>query len=396
MSYGKRVLSLLMVVLLVLGTVAGCGKSNQTAREQKPAEKGPDTIKIGFVGPLTGPTATFGVGSKQGVEFATERINTAGGINGKKVDVVYLDDKGDPQESVLAVRRLIEMEKAVAIVGGSTSTATAATKDLINKSEIPAVAPYATDPKITDDSNKYVFVNAANNVLLGSYIGKYAVEDLKLKKLAAMVRDDDYGRSIFESFKKQVTSAGVAVVAEEHYSTDAKDFKALLVKITNAKPDGLLLSGYYAESGLIAKQVRELGLNVKLLGTNPLMSPGYVEVGGAGTEGTALTALYFPDKAEAFGGQLAEQFVKDWKQKYNNAPNIYAAHAYDAANLIFEAVKKAGPNPKAIRDQLASVKGYAGVTGETTFTKNGSVLKPIIIVEFKQGKLNFVKYFAAK
>ncbi len=387
-------LGILMLAVLLFG----CTRAKQgEGKEGTPPGAKDNVIKLGFVGPLSGAVATFGTGAKQGTEFAVEKLNAAGGINGKRVEVTYLDDKGNPQESALAVQRLIDGEKVVAIVGGSTSTGTLAIKDIVHQAKIPVVAPYATDPRITGEGNRYIFVNAANNVLLGSQIARYAVEDLGYKKLAVMVRDDDYGRSIAEAFKKKAEELGAKVIAEEHYATDAKEFKSLLFKIQKSNPEALLLSGYYNDSGLIAKQARELGIQAKLLGTNPLMSPGYIEVGGLATEGTVMTALYLPDTAADFGGQVAADFVKAWEQKYGSAPNIYAAHAYDAVNLFKLAIERAGSTSgDAVRAELAKIANYQGVTGPTTFTESGAAVKPVLIVEIKDGKLKYVKAFAAQ
>ncbi len=367
-------------VLVGMFLLAGC--KTQTANE----------IRIGLITPLTGDVKTFGESVKNAFEIAVDEANRAGGVAGMKIASVVVDDRNDPTEASNAANLLINQHKVHAIIGSVTSKATIPVSDLAQSSKIPAITPSATNPKVTVADGKrkdFMFRACFIDPFQGRVMAKFARETLH-KGNAAVLFDasNDYSKGIAEFFGDAFKSLGGKVVAYESYGKDDVDFSALLTKVKASGADILFLPDYYNKVGLIAKQAREKGIKATLIGPDGWDSPDLVKIAGDAVEGGYFSNHYSPEdtRPEVAG------WVKKYKEKFGQTPDALGTLAYDATNLLLEAIRKAGSNdPLKIRDALAAIKGFKGVTGESTMDGNGDAVKSAVILQIVKGRQKFVK-----
>jgi branched-chain amino acid transport system substrate-binding protein len=351
-------------------------------------------IKVGFQGVLSGVAAAIGDGARKGAEFAVEQTNKAGGIKGARIKLIVIDDKANPDDAVEAAKRLIEAEKVVAIVNGGTSTTFLASSKVAEKEKVPMVGHIQSDPDITRRGNPYAFRICVDAPGLGYPIAEYAVKELRLKKIAIMDRNDGYGNSITEAFSKKVKQLGGEIVSVQQYTPGTKEFKANLIKARDAQPDGLMLTGFFDDSGLITKQAREMGMKTQILGQNTMSDPGYQRIAGTAAEGAVLSSNYVAGVLDSKG---AEKFEKEWRAKYNETPGSYAAHGYDAAMVIIEAMKRGSVNSESIKNELLKLRNFDGASGYINrFRPNGDVEKVTPVVKIEKGKLVHLKTYVVK
>jgi len=348
-------------------------------------DKGAKEIKIGGVGPLTGEAATFGASTKNGYDMAVAEWNAKGGVLGKQVKMTFADDKGDPAEGATVFTKLIEQDKSVAIIGTVMSKVSLAGAPICQNAKIPMIATASTNPKVTLVGD-YIFRACFIDPFQGTVGAKFAFEDLKAKKAGCLFDvGNDYTKGLSEFFKAKFTALGGEVVGYEGHATGTTDFKAQLTKILAAKPDVLYVSDYYNDVALIAKQARELGFKGPLVGGDGWDSPKLMEVGGAAVEGCFFTNHYSQDDASP----LVQGFVKNYQTKYASAPDALAALAYDATNIMLDAISRAGSTDGAkIKDALVHTD-LKTVTGQVKFDGDRNPVKSAVIIEIKGGKQAF-------
>lgn len=339
-------------------------------------------IKIGGISPVTGEAATFGVSTKNGFDMALAEWNAKGGVNGKQVKMAFADDKGDPAEAATVWTKLIEQDKVCAIVGTVMSKCSLAGAPISQNAKIPMISTSSTNPKVTTVGD-YVFRVCFIDPFQGTVGAKFAWEDLKAKKAACLFDvGNDYTKGLSEFFKAKFTSLGGAVVGYEGHATGTTDFKAQLARLLAAKPDVLYVSDYYNDVALIAKQARELGYKGPMLGGDGWDSPKLTEVGGAAVEGCFFTNHYSQDDTSP----LAQDFLKNYKAKYNSTPDALAALGYDAMNVMLDSIQRAGKTDgAAIRDAMAKTD-LKTVTGQIKFDADRNPVKSAVIIEIKGGK----------
>ena len=341
-------------------------------------------IKIGVQGVLSGVAAAIGDNARQGAELLAEQVNKAGGIKGNKIKLVVIDDKADPNDAVEATRRLIEADKVVAIANMGTSTTFLAASKIAHRYKVPMVGHIQSNPEITKAS-PYAFRICVTAAGLAYPIAEYSINEMGMKNFAVMTRNDGYGNSITEFFKKKVKELGGTVTTAQSYQPAEKDFKAYLIKIQATKSDAVMLTGFFADSGLITKQAGELGIAPKIIGQNTLTAPSYRKIAGTASEGAIFSANYLPGVVKT---DAAENFIKDWKKEYGKMPEVYAAHGYDALAVILEAIKMGEPTPASIQKNLLKITNFDGASGTIKkFTPNGDVEKDVVIVKIDGGKL---------
>jgi branched-chain amino acid transport system substrate-binding protein len=351
-----------------------------------------ETIKIGWIGSLSGVLAPYGLDHKRGVEFAVSQVNDAGGIDGKKLEVIYVDSRFDTAFAVQSVQRFALQDKVVAVIGDISSALTVAEVPITQRFGIPQVAGLAGTPKITDMGSKFIFRPYASVVLTYGTLAPYAVNKLGITKFATLAYDDEGGLSSIQAFKDGIAKAGKGeIVASEVVPVDTKEFRATIEKLRQQNPEALVIAAAAPVSGLIAKQVREAGWNVKLLGHGGYQGvPEFEKVAGPAAEGMIIATTYAPGY---YKNPEAVKFEKMWKDTFKEEPRDLEAHGWDSLMLIADAIKKGGPSPKAIRDQLAATKGWPGAAGIYTFLDNGDLVKDLVIQEWKGGKLQPIEVY---
>ncbi|MGH7738621.1 MAG: ABC transporter substrate-binding protein, partial [bacterium] len=347
----------------------------------------PNEIVIGEYGSLTGSAATFGQSNHEGVMLAADEINAAGGIHGKPLRVISVDDEGKPEEAALAVTKLITEDNAQVIVGEVASSCSLAAAPICQRYQIPMISPSSTSVKVTQVGD-YIFRMCFIDPFQGQVMADFARGHLKAKT-AAIFRDqkNDYSVGLADAFVKRFKAKDGVIVSDESYEAGDIDFKSQLTDIRGKKPDVIFVPGYYTEVGLIARQARELGIKVPLLGGDGWDSSKLFAIGGA-----ALNGCYFSDhySSQSKDPKVVD-FVKKYEARYHHTPDALATLAYDAVGYLGAALKSAKSlNGPDIRDALAAEKKYPGVTGDITLDADRNPIKPAVVLKIENGKAAYV------
>lgn len=365
---------LLPAIIVVLALAFSCSQKPQTAEEPNRG-----TLKIGYFGDLTGPTYNFGQSAMNGVLMAAAQVNQYGGINNRQIDVVIHDDRGSAEEAARLTGKLIDYDKVVAIIAGGISGNSRAAAPKAQASHIPLISPSSTDPAVTLTGD-YIFRACFVDSFQGEVMASFAAEKLKAKKAAILFDiNSSYGRGLTEFFETSFRKLGGEIVNKQSYTQGDSDFKGQLSSIKAAEPDVIYIPGYYLEVALIAKQARALGLSQPLLGGDGWDAPELWQLGGDALNGSYISTHYSPDDPS----RKIQEFVHEYKQRYQNlVPDAHAALAYDAALLLFDAIKRAGSTDgPQLRYALANTKDFDGVTGLISIDADRNAVKPAVVLK---------------
>jgi branched-chain amino acid transport system substrate-binding protein len=383
-----RHLRLLVAGAGILLAAALWGCDNQTGSDGGGGASSSDEILIGHVASLTGDTATFGTSADEGIRLALEEVNAAGGVLGKTVRVITEDDRSLPDEAKTVANKLITRDNVVAILGEVASSRSIAIAPVCEDNKVPMLSPGSTNPRVTE-GYEYVFRNCFIDPFQGEAIGRFAMEELGAKKVAFLYPvNSDYGVGLRDFIAQTVQSAGAEIVANESYSEKQDvDFKGQLTKIKAADPEVIFVTGYYTEAGLIAKQARELGITVPLVGGDGWDSDQTIKIGGAAIEGCFFANHYSADEDRP----EVKKFVEGYMAKYSGkVPDAMAILGYDAMKIMADAINRAGSTDGTkIRDALAATKDFPGASGITTINEKHNADKAIVILEIKGGKFTY-------
>lgn len=347
------------------------------ACKKRPDESGTGPIVVGAYLSMTGSMATFGESSKRGAEIAVEEANAHGGVLGRKVKLVVVDDQGKAEEVGNAVLRLIDVDGATAIMGEVASTLSLVAGRIAQRRKVPMVSPSSTNTQVTMVGD-YVFRVCFLDPFQGYAMARFARDRLKISKVAILkdVRND-YSIGLADAFQKAFTKLGGTITDIESYSAGDTEFSAQLTKIKPSAPEGLYVPGYYTEVGGVARQARRLGIEAPLMGGDGWESPELLKIGGADIVGSYYSNHFAHDLPSA----RAKEFITAYSAKYNEAAPALAALGYDATLAILDAVRRAGStNPKAVRDALATTTELDAVTGKLTLDANRNPVKPAVVV----------------
>ncbi|MGI8438325.1 MAG: ABC transporter substrate-binding protein [Chthoniobacterales bacterium] len=347
-------------------------------------------ILVGQYASLTGSEATFGINSSNGVALALEEVNSHGGVlGGKKIRIITEDDQSKPGQPSAAVKKLISSDKVVAVIGEIASSRSLEAAPICQAAKVPMISPGATNPGVTEVGD-YIFRVCFIDPFQGTVMAKFALDNLKAKKVAILtdVRND-YSVGLTKYFKDYFTSHGGQVVMERSFSgggTD-RDFKAQLTAIKTTQPDAIFVPGYYTEAGLIAKQARSLGIKVPLLGGDGWDSPKLSEIGGSAIEGSYFSTHFSPKDTNP----KVQDFVKRYQAKYHELPDGMAPLGYDAMMVLAQAMNTAGSTDGAkVRDALAAIKDFDGVTGKITIDPKRNATKAAVVLKVNAKGNDFV------
>ena len=346
-------------------------------------------VKIGHVGPTSGAIAHLGKDNENGARMAIDDLNAKGvTIGGKKVKLELLaeDDGADPKQGTAVAQKLADA-KVVGVIGHLNSGTTIPASKIYSDAGIPQISPSATNPKYTRQGFKTAFRVVADDVHLGSTLGKYAVKELKGKSIAVIDDRTAYGQGVAEEFTKAVKASG-GTIADTQFTTDkATDFTAILTQIKSKKPDVVFFGGMDAVAGPMIRQMKQLGISAKFMGGDGICSSELPKLaGGAMADGQVVCAEAGGVEGEQKVGM--EKFRADYKKKFGIDVQVYAPYVYDATNVMVAAMVKAGSSdPKVYLPVLAKTAGYKGVTGTIAFDDKGDI---------KNGALTLFTYKADK
>lgn len=365
-------------------SLAGCSGGSMDDSSSSSAKASGDSITIGTVTTNSGTAAAYGEAEVKGFELAVSEINAKGGINGKKVKLESMDDKGDATEASNAYNKLAGDNNVLAVAGPTISATTAAVAPLADQSKLVTIAPAATSDSI--ETGNYLFRTCFKDSYQGEVAARFAAENLKVKKVAVLYgTGDPYSSGVGEAFAKAAEKLGLEVVDKESSSSaDDTEYSAQLQKIQASGAELLYAPYYYSVAGpYIIPQARSVGFE------------GYV-MGPDGYDGLKLTGdksqynkTYYTThySADDNTNTKVQDFIKSYKSKNNAEPNTFAALGYDTIYMIKQAIEKAGKNAtrEDVRNAVAGMT-FEGVTGKFTMDKSGSPTKSVTVLEMKDGK----------
>jgi len=348
-------------------------------------KKEPELIKIGVITPLTGGSAKYGEDIKRGYDLAVEEINEKGGIKGRKIRLIYEDDEGKPEKAVAAAQKLIQRDKVITILGALWSSPTLAVTPIAEKNRVVLLSSGASSPKLTNEGD-YVFRNEISEAY-GAKESAGLYFNAGFRKIAIIYINNDYGIAVRDITQQVYEELGGEIVNAEAFEQDAKDFRTQLLKIKRTDPDAILIASY-KESILILRQMKEMGMGMQVLGSPLFEDPEIIEKAGDIAEG-AIYSYYGTFDPKSQDARILE-FIKKFKEKYGVEPEYYAPIGYDAVKILALAIEKRGFQPEQIKNSLYQIKNFPGLSGTTSFDKNGDVIKPVILKTIKESK--FVRY----
>jgi branched-chain amino acid transport system substrate-binding protein len=367
-----------------LTSLVGC--KAKSGASGAPGASGSTEIVVGHYGSMTGSTAHFGQDTDRGIRLAIDEANAKGGVLGKQIRVVTLDTRGDSAEAANAVNRLIDVEKVTSLLGEVASSLSLAGGRVAQRRKIPMISPTSTNPKVTEVGD-YIFRVCFIDPFQGKVMATFARQNLKLDKVA-ILKDvkNDYSIGLADAFQKSFTAQGGTIVVEQSYSQGDTDFSAQVTAIRGTTAQAIFVPGYYAEVGSIARTADRLGLKIPLLGGDGWDSPDLFKIGGDTINGSYFSDHFAPDVAS----DQAKQFVATFTAKYGVAPSGLSALGYEAAEVLVDAIRRAGKDdPTAIRDAIAQTKDFQGVTGKITIDAERNAQKSAVVLKIEGGKAKF-------
>ncbi|HKZ87333.1 MAG TPA: ABC transporter substrate-binding protein [Anaerolineae bacterium] len=355
----------------------------------------PSTIKIGLNTELTGGIPVVGESCNNAAELAVKEINDAGGLEvaGQKYKIeLIIEDNEDKAESAAAAAQKLATAGVLAMIGPNASRNAIPAAEVAESSKMPMISPWSTNPKTTVDAQtgqpkQYVFRAAFIDDFQGRVAARFALDQLKTAKPAVLYDvASEYNKGIAEFYKKTMEESGISVVSFETYTTGDKDFSSQLTKIKESGADSLFLPNYYSEVPLQVQQAHKLGFAGTVVGSDSWGNLELITLCGADCEGLYFTTHYAADIATP----KAQAFIKAYEAAYGKTPDDVAALTYDSFGLLFQAIQAAGKTDRqAVRDALAGITAYEGVTGNMQFKGTGDPIKSAVILQIKGGKFTY-------
>lgn len=372
------------------GSGSGSAGVNPGTGANPVTESGP--IKIGHYASMTGSEATFGVSTDNGVRLALDERNAKGGIKGRKLELITLDDASKAAEAGNVVQRLISENKVIALIGEVASSSSLAGGKVAQQFGVPMITPSSTNRKVTlgrDMVSRVCFVDEFQ----GYVVAKFA-RDQKMEKVAILFdQSQAYSKGLAESFRDEFKGLGGTITTEQAYTGGDADVSAQLQSIKDAGADAVFLPGYYTDAGSIMRQARKKGITVPFLGGDGWDSSKLAEIGGDAVEGSYYSNHYSFDEQRP----EVQEFVKKYEERFKVTPDGLAALGYDAARVLFDAMERAPSfGGKELAAAIAQTKDFAGVTGKITLDANRDAQKQAVIVQMQKGKPRFVASIAPK
>jgi branched-chain amino acid transport system substrate-binding protein len=325
-----------------------------------------DPIKIGMITPQSGPVAHDGINVMKGMLLGIDAANAKGGVLGRPLQLVIEDGQCVPAESVNAAEKLCARDKVPVMEGAFCSSSTGAVMPIIKKYKIPLVTAVSTSPRLTESGNEYFFRATGTSKIYADAFAKVFVEKLKIKRVAYLAVNDDWGRGSSQAFSKAIEALGGSTATIEIFDPQETNFYPFLTKIKSLHPDALYAVADHAPAAAIAKQIKEVGLDVITFGEGSWTTKTFTDLAGAASEGIYGLVVY----ADTIENDMNRRFIDAFKKKHNDIPDVYNSMGFTVANIIVEAIQRAGaPDPEKIRAALEKTE-YKGITGTYKFSKD--------------------------
>jgi len=371
-------------LLLSLGLITSLFFAFACERKGGPGAGGQSgPIVVGYYGDLTGRTSNFGQSTKRGVEMAADEINKAGGINGRQITILSEDDEGRPEKAATVVKKLIDQDRVVALLGEVASGNTLAAAPIAQAAKVPMISPSSTNPTVTQ-KGEYISRVCFIDPFQGDVMAKFAVNTLKAKKAAIMLDfNSPYSRGLTEFFEASFKKLGCEIVDKQSYTQGDRDYKGQLTAIRSKNPDVIYVPGYYGEVGVISKQAKQLDIKAPMLGGDGWDSTQLWDLGGTSLNGNFISNHYSVDDPSP----AIQKFVADYKGRNGEVPDALAALGYDAMRVLADAIKRAGTTEgPQLKDAINATKDFVGVTGTISLDKDRNAVKPAVVLKLQDKK----------
>ena len=382
----KKKFALTLVSLASVALLAACGEVSTTGNSGSASgtEIG-KTLKIGFNFEETGDVASYGTAEQKAAKLAVDEINKAGGVDGKQIEITDKDNKSELSEASTVSTNLVTQAKVNAIIGPATSGGTGAAITNAAKASVPLITPSGTQDDLTKGQD-YLFRTTFIDSFQGKILSKYVTDNLKAKKVVLYYdNSSDYAKGIAKAFQEEYKGE---IVATETFASKDTDFQAALTKFKGKDFDALVVPGYYTEAGKIVNQARGMGIDKPIVGGDGFNSEEFISQATP----AAATNVYYVSGYSTSGDMTAKakKFLEAYKAKYNEEPSMFSALAYDSVYMVAEASKGA-KNSVDIKENLAKLKDFEGVTGSIKMDKNHNPVKSALMIGLKDGKVDTVE-----
>ncbi|MCL5046318.1 MAG: ABC transporter substrate-binding protein [Actinobacteria bacterium] len=402
---GSRLLVLAIVLLVGIGlVVGGCGKKQEAQKPaeqpkageaQKPPEPPKEPYKIGALLEVTGVSSSLGIPEKNTIEMLIDQVNAKGGINGHPVQLVLYDIQSDETKGVLALKKLIEEDKVLAVVGPATSGPSLAMVDTANQAKT-LLFSNAASAKITSPVTPWVFKSAQNDAVVINKVIGY-MKSKGYKKIAWMNQNDAYGESGRVEFEKQAKGAGLEIVAQEKFERSDTDMTPQLTRVKQKSPDAVLVWAIPPSASVVTKNYRDLGLKFPLIHSHGIGNKTFIDLAGPAADGVVfpIGRLLVAEGLSDGDQQKAKllEYAKAYESKYGPR-STFGGHMHDSISMVLWALEKAGPDKAKIRDTLETAKSWVGISGVFNMSNedhNGLKEDALVMVEIKDGKWQLAK-----
>ncbi|MEN6350763.1 MAG: ABC transporter substrate-binding protein [Syntrophomonas sp.] len=392
MKLRKSKLAIVLCLLLAFTMLAGCSSSKETPKDEKNTaqNQSTDVIKLGFLGAKTGDVANYGVPGEKGMKMAIDELNAAGGIMGKQVEGIYEDNKGDTAEIANIATKYITRDKVVAMVGDPCTGLTKVAADIAQKNKVVIFSAGATGTGVVEIGD-YVFRNTLLDQFAVPSVVDWMVNTKGWKKIAVITSmNNGYSTALTPVFKQAITDKGAKVVIEDSINDGETDFTAQITNLKKAGADVLVFTGYYREAALLQNEAQKQGLDIILIGGDGLYGQDLIKLGKNAVE---EKVIYYCGFSSDQPSPETAKFIEGYKKIYNEQPDMFSAQYYDAVMILAKAMTDAkSTDPSVFKNELAKLKDYPGVSGNTTFRADREPLKsPICLITIKDGQFTLLE-----
>ncbi|MEI6065719.1 MAG: ABC transporter substrate-binding protein [Methylococcaceae bacterium] len=368
-----RKTSFVALLFFLIGASLGyfvCQNKILTQINEKFFQRDERIVKIGAILPLSGDVASYGNNTKEGIDLAVEQINLSGGINGKKIEIIYEDSKADAKTGASGMLKLIDIDKVQAIIDNSVSSVALAAVPIADKNKVVLLSTGSTNPKLSGIS-PYFFRIWNSDALEGKVSANFVVDSLNYKNISIVYVNNEYGNGLAEVFKKQLLNKRGTVAAFETFEQNNTDFKNIISKLKETSSDCIYLIAYPKEIAAFLKQRQELNLKKQIVGTVTMEDKQIIEIAGNAANGVIYPFPVNPSESDPTVSNFQNTFFK----KYNKKPSITSDVGYDAVYLLSMAISNFNESGDGIRQGLKAIKGFHGASGVIEFDDFGDVSK---------------------
>lgn len=384
MKKTKRFISMLLVIIMVVLLSACQSKAPAPATPAAPAKK--DPIRIGFFAPVTGAAAADGLSTTNSAKLAISLINEKGGIDGRLVELVEYDDGLDTKQAVNIAQKLTTKDNVVAVVSGSYSGPTRVAAPIFQEAKMPMLSGYAIHPDVTN-AGDFIFSQSFAGSVQGAAGAKVAIDMLGAKRISIIAVDIDFGKQLAESFTKYAEAHGAQIVSLDKFAMADKEFAPVVTKLKEqVKPDLIYMANYYGHGAEIMRQIKAMGMNVKVLGTEGIDSFQFLDIAKENAEGVVITTNMNRDAKN----EATQAYIKAYTEKYKIVPDMVGASVYDAFQTLFKVIDDVGTDPVKMKEAIKGLKNFETVTGTLIeYAPSREAIKPVQIQVIKNGKFQY-------